>query len=159
MARGKHPCGHSRWQYGSFLFRVCVLRVYSRLTQNRGLRKDDDSSRLHDENVGTRKGTERATVGIRERRERRGSRALPREESTRRFVRWLVLPRLATTPDLYPYMLSGVIDYRERSISKVQRSSCDSRSRLPSAFVTADLGAASAPRLLRPASTTYPLHS
>lgn len=71
-------------------------------------------------------------------REERSSRALPREESTRRFVRWLVSTRLATTSDLYPYMLSGVIDYRERSISKVQRSSCDSPPRLPSAFVTPD---------------------
>lgn len=87
-------------------------------------------------------GTERGTVvefsllEVREERSSGSSRALPREESTRRFVRWLVSPRLATTSDLYPYMLSGVIDYRERSISKVQRSSCDSPPRLPSAFVT-----------------------
>lgn len=53
--------------FGCVLSRVCVLRVYSQLTQNRCLRKDDDSSRLQDENVGTRKGTERGTVGIRER--------------------------------------------------------------------------------------------
>lgn len=50
-------------------FRVCVcIHWLAQLTQNRrGLRKDDDSSSLRDENVGTRKATERPTVGIRER--------------------------------------------------------------------------------------------
>lgn len=139
----------------SFVLCACALSIrnglgwYTTRTQDRlwlafVFEKDDvrfalgrkDGNRRHSERNGT---GNRLEFVRREVRERRGSRALPREESTRRFVRWLVSPRLATTPDLYPYMLSGVIDYRERSISKVQRSSCDSPSRLPSAFVTPDL--------------------
>lgn len=88
------------------------------------------------ENVGIgNEGMGNVEFSRRGERGEESSRALPREESTRRFVRWLVSPRLATS-NLYPYMLSGVIDYRGRSISKVQRSSCESQPRLPSTFVT-----------------------
>lgn len=139
--RGKHPCGHSRRQYGSSLSSGCAFSVHRRTQRGKPSWKRCDirsSTGRTIENVGIGNGMGNRCGILGEVREERSSRALPREESTRRFVRWLVSPRLATTSDLYPYMLSGVIDYRERSISKVQRSSCDSPPRLPSAFVTPD---------------------